>query len=170
MFYLIKISTQEKIEEKITSKTKAIMPVHLTGRIAKMDQIMKIAEKYNIPVIEDSAQSIGSLYMGKHSGTFGKIGCFSSHPLKNLNACGDGGFLITDDEKVYNKGLDLVEVLGLINEDVVKRFGYVSRMDSLQAGILDFRIENLKKVILKRRRNAELYSNNFLIERIYLYP
>ena len=78
-----------------------------------------------------------------------KIGCFSSHPLKNLNACGDGGFLITDDEEVYNK-VRLSRNHGLINRDVVKRFGYVSRMDSLQAGILSFRIENLKSNIKKK--------------------
>ena len=81
-----------KIEKKITKKTKAIMPVHLTGRVCEMNEIIKISKKYKIPVIEDAAQSIGSKYYGKLAGSIGDIGCFSTHPLKNLNACGDGGF------------------------------------------------------------------------------
>ena len=76
------------IEGAITKKTKAIMPVHLTGRIAVMNSIIKISKKYKIPIIEDAAQSIGSKYYGKKSGSFGSIGCFSAHPLKNLNGIG----------------------------------------------------------------------------------
>ena len=73
-------------------KTKAIMPVHLTGKVCEMDEINFISKKYGIPIIEDAAQSIGSSYKGKMSGSIGEIGCFSTHPLKNLNAGGDGGF------------------------------------------------------------------------------
>ena len=83
---------ENKIEEKITSKTKAIMPVHLTGRMCAMDKIMSISKKYNIPVIEDCAQSIMSKYQNKMSGAWGDVGCFSAHPLKNLNAIGDAGY------------------------------------------------------------------------------
>ena len=86
----------ELIERSITKKTKAIMPVHLTGRIAEMKEIMRISKKYGIPVIEDAAQSIGSKYYKKKSGSFGDIGCFSGHPLKNLNAYGDSGFITTN--------------------------------------------------------------------------
>ena len=91
----------EMIEKAITKKTKAIMPVHLTGRVAEMKEIIKISEKYKIPIIEDAAQSIGSKYYGRPSGSFGKVGCFSAHPLKNLNGIGDCGFLTTSDKKLF---------------------------------------------------------------------
>ena len=76
------------------------MPVHLSGRSSEMDTIIKISKKYKIPVIEDAAQSIGTKYNNKQVGTFGKVGCFSAHPLKNLNAIGDGGYLVTNNEKI----------------------------------------------------------------------
>ena len=79
--------------ESHIKKTKAIMPVHLTGRVAEMDEILRISKKYGIPIIEDAAQSINSKYKGQKSGSFGEVGCFSAHPLKNLNAVGDGGFI-----------------------------------------------------------------------------
>ena len=88
-----------KIEEKITKKTKAIMPVHLTGRLCKMDQVVQIAKKYNLKVIEDAAQAIGSKYKGVDAGNFGDFGCFSAHPLKNLNAMGDAGYLVVKKKK-----------------------------------------------------------------------
>ena len=92
----------EDMKSKINSRTKAIMPVHLTGRMCEMNKIMRITKKCNLKVIEDCAQSIGSIYDKKKSGTFGDIGAFSTHPLKNLNACGDGGFVITNNKKLYN--------------------------------------------------------------------
>ena len=94
---------ENKIEKKITNKTKAIMPVHLTGRLCAMDKIMKISKKYKIPVIEDGAQSILSKHKNKMSGAWGTVGCFSTHPLKNLNASGDGGFLTTGNKKIYDQ-------------------------------------------------------------------
>ena len=94
---------ENKIEEKITKKTKAIMPVHLTGRMCAMDKIMKISKKYKIPVIEDCAQSILSKYKNKMSGAWGDVGCFSAHPLKNLNAMGDSGYLTTNNKELYHK-------------------------------------------------------------------
>ena len=78
------------------------MPVHLTGRICEMNEIMNISKKYKIPVIEDAAQSIGSRYYNKPAGSIGDIGCFSTHPLKNLNACGDGGFLTTNKKILHS--------------------------------------------------------------------
>ena len=80
-----------KIIEKITTRTKAILPTHLAGRVCDMETICKIANKHNLAIIEDAAQSIGSKFNSRPSGSFGKVGCFSAHPLKNLNACGDGG-------------------------------------------------------------------------------
>ena len=147
------------LEKAITKKTKAILPVHLSGRIVNMNKIMKIAKKYNIPVIEDAAQAIGSLYYNKPSGSFGKIGCFSTHPLKNLNACGDGGFITTND-KFISEQVNFLSSHGLVNRDKSTHFGFVSRMDSVQAAILDFRLTKLNDVIMKRRENAKFYFNN----------
>ena len=133
-----------KLEKAITKKTKAIMPVHLTGRVSEMNEILKISNKNNIPIIEDCAQSIGSKYFNKPSGSFGKVGCFSAHPLKNLNAIGDSGYLTTNDKKIYDKVIEL-RSHGMVNRDVINNFGYVSRMDSINASVLNFRLDNLKK-------------------------
>jgi len=146
------------LKNAITKKTKAIMPVHLTGRISEMSEIMKIANEYNIPVIEDAAQSIGSLYKNKPAGSFGKIGCFSAHPLKNLNAIGDAGYLTSNNNKIYKEIIDLRNH-GMTNDrNKVKKFGYVSRMDNLQAAILNYRLTKLNKVIAIRRKNVENYK------------
>ena len=148
----------ELIEKSITKKTKAIMVVHLTGRICDMDSVNKISRKYNIPIIEDAAQSIGSKYNKKYAGTLGKIGCFSAHPLKNLNALGDSGYLTTNSSKIA-KFIKDVRNHGMTNRNKVNNFGYVSRMDNLQAAILNFRLKSLKKIIKKRRKNVEIYLN-----------
>ena len=145
-----------KIEAAITSNTRAIMPVHLTGRMARMDEIKLIADKFNIPIIEDAAQAIGSRYNDIPSGKWGKIGCFSAHPLKNLNAVGDGGYLVTDDEEIASK-VRLLRSHGMIDRNSVLHFGYVSRLDSIQAAILSYRIDKLNWVTERRRRNAEIY-------------
>ena len=147
-----------QVEKAITGKTKAIMPVHLTGRVAEMDTILEIATHYQIPVIEDAAQSVGSKFSGSPSGSFGKVGCFSTHPLKNLNACGDGGFLTTNDPQIA-KQVRLARNHGLVDRNIVDRFSYVSRMDALQAAILEYRLTKLPQVIKRRRKNAELYQS-----------
>lgn len=149
----------DEIKKKITRKTKAIMPVHLSGRICEMKEIKNIAKKYGIPIIEDAAQSIGSKYYGQMSGSFGEIGCFSAHPLKNLNACGDAGFFVTNNESYYKKAKALRNH-GLNDKKKVENFGFVSRMDVLQAKILKFRIKNLKSTIVKRRENVDYYLKN----------
>ncbi len=146
-----------KLEGAITKNTKAIMPVHLTGRMCEMDEIMDIAEKHSIPVVEDAAQSIGSKYKNRPSGSIGKIGCFSAHPLKNLNAFGDAGFLTTNSKEISEKA-KLLANHGLKTRDVVETFGFVSRMDTLQAVILNFHLDNLEAVISRRKVNASIYS------------
>ena len=156
------------IEKAITKKTKAIMPVHLTGRVCDMSKIIAISKKYKIPIIEDAAQSIGSKYKNKPAGSFGKINCFSTHPLKNLNACGDGGFLVTNEKKIYLSALKMRNH-GLENRNIVNNFGFLSRMDNLQASILNFRLNNLKKVIEKRRSNAKFYFKH-LNKNFYKLP
>ena len=158
----------ELIERAITKKTKAIMPVHLTGRIAEMNSIIKISKKYKIPIIEDAAQSIGSKYHGKKSGSFGSIGCFSAHPLKNLNGIGDGGFLTTNNFSFYKKAI-MLRNHGQSERNIVKHFGYLSRMDTLQAAVLNFRIKKLNKIIVARRENADYYFKN-IDENKYLLP
>lgn len=145
-----------KIEAAITKNTKAVMPVHLTGRMARMDEIRDISVKYNLQIIEDSAQAIGSKYLNVPSGKWGKVGCFSTHPLKNLNGCGDGGFLVTDDDEIATR-IKLLRTHGMSGRNTVMHFGYVSRMDSIQAAILNYRIGKLHLVTEKRRKNAELY-------------
>tara|TARA_B100000470_G_scaffold57724_1_gene43543 strand:- start:115 stop:1227 length:1113 start_codon:yes stop_codon:yes gene_type:complete len=146
-----------KLTSVITSRTKAIMPVHLTGRMCEMDEIMQIADQNSVPVVEDAAQSIGSRYKDRPSGSIGRIGCFSAHPLKNLNAFGDAGFLTTDSKEMAEKARSLSNH-GLRDRNIVERFGFVSRMDTLQAVILNYHLENLNKVINTRRENALKYS------------
>ena len=156
------------IENALTKKTKAIMPVHLTGRMSDMAKVLKIANKYKIPVIEDAAQSIGSLLNNKPAGSYGEIGCFSAHPLKNLNAIGDSGYLTTNNYKIYQKVIELRNH-GMVNRNKVKNFGHVSRMDNLQAAVLNYRIKNLKKVITQRRKNFKLYKK-FLNSKYVFFP
>ncbi len=148
----------ERAEESITPATKAIMPVHLTGRIAAMDELKDIADRHALHLVEDAAQAVGSEYRGKRSGDLGTVGCFSAHPLKNLNAIGDAGFVTTNDRGVYEKILCLRNH-GLADRNTVREFGTVSRMDTLQAEILRIRLGYLPKVIELRRRNASIYRD-----------
>ncbi|MBF0351774.1 MAG: DegT/DnrJ/EryC1/StrS family aminotransferase [SAR324 cluster bacterium] len=157
------------IERAITKKTKAIMPVHLTGRVADMTPLMEISNKYGLPVVEDAAQAIGSRYDGKMSGAIGAAGCFSAHPLKNLNACGDSGFLTTNDEKIA-RFVRLIRNHGLVDRNTVERFGLVSRMDTLHAAILNYRLSRLDSVIERRRNNAEAYFKLLNQEHIFIPP
>jgi dTDP-4-amino-4,6-dideoxygalactose transaminase len=157
----------EDIERKITKKTKAIMPVHLSGSPCNMKKILAVAKKYNVQVIEDAAQAIGTKYRNKFVGTFGKIGCFSAHPLKNLNAMGDSGYIVTNDSN-FAKKAKLYRNHGIEKRNKISSFGLVSRMDNIQAAILNIRFKKLSKVIKKRRDNANLYYSllknlNFIV-------
>lgn len=144
------------IENAITEKTKAIVPVHWAGKIADMDPIIDIAQKYDIPLIEDSAQSMGSFYKNKHGGTFGLAGAISCHPLKNLNALGDGGLLLTNDDEIANK-VRRYRNHGLEGRDNCVEYGVNSRLDVLNAEVLNFRLSKLDEVISKRQKNVSLY-------------
>ena len=110
-----------KIQSAITKKTKVIMPVHLSGRMSQMDKIMSIAKKNKISVVEDAAQSVGSKYKNKMSGSYGDFGCFSAHPLKNLNALGDSGYLTTNSFKYYKK-IKSLSNHGMENRNIIKNF------------------------------------------------
>ena len=132
-----------------------------------MNAILEIAKHHQIPVIEDAAQSVGSLYYGRPSGSLGGIGCFSTHPLKNLNACGDAGFLTTDDEDIANKVL-LLRNHGLADRNTVGQFGYVSRMDTLQAAILTYRLSRLAQMIERRRTNVDQYQSLLNLDQVFI--
>jgi dTDP-4-amino-4,6-dideoxygalactose transaminase len=157
----------ERIEAAITPRTKAIMPVHLTGRIAAMDEIGRIAADHRLAIVEDAAQAMGSRYHDRPSGSLGDVGCFSTHPLKNLNACGDGGVLTTDDDAVAEH-VRLLRNHGLVDRDTVTEFGFVSRMDALQAAVVKFRLGKLDQVIARRRHNAGLYRQLLDPERVFM--
>ena len=158
-----------KIEEKITPKTKAIMPVHWAGKMCDMDAIFEIAKRHNILVIEDSAQAMGSYYKGTHGGLFGPSGAISCHPLKNLNALGDGGLLLTNDDEVARR-VRLYRNHGLESRDNVVMYGVNSRLDVLHSEVLKFRLKKLNEVIAARRKNANLYRKLITSEQVYIPP
>ena len=153
--YTIDVS---KIEEKITNKTKAIIPVHLYGQPADMDPIIRLAEKYNLRIIEDAAQAHGAEYKGKKVGSIGEVGCFSFYPAKNLGAYGDAGMVVTNSEEVAEK-IKLLRNHGRITKKYEHEIeGYSSRLDNLQAAILRVKLKYLNKWNDRRRSNAKKYS------------
>jgi dTDP-4-amino-4,6-dideoxygalactose transaminase len=145
------------IEQAITSRTRAILPVHLTGRPADMIPLIKIAKEYGLHIIEDCAQAVCAEYGGKMVGSFGTIGCFSLHPLKTLNACGDGGIMTTNDESLYEK-LKILRNLGLRTRDDTIIWSDNSRLDTIQAAILLIKMQYLEEWTNKRRTNAKFYQ------------
>jgi len=157
------------IESAITPKTKAIMPVHLSGRIAGMNPIMSIAEDKGLIVIEDAAQAFGSKYDDRFAGAIGHAGCFSAHPLKNLYAAGDAGFFTTNDDEAARR-VRLLRNHGLADRNTVVEFGTVSRMDALQAAFLRHRLGGLGGVIERRRHNASLYRSLLDHKDVYCPP
>ena len=152
----------KKIEGKITSKTKVIIPVHLYGQSADMDEIMLIAKKHNIKVVEDAAQAIGTQYKdGRFVGTIGDIGCFSFFPSKNLGGFGDGGIVTTNDEVLAEK-LRIMRVHGMEQSYYHKVIGGNFRLDALQAAVLRVKLPHLDSWSAKRRENASLYTKYFI--------
>lgn len=146
-----------QIERAITPSTKAILPVHLTGRPADMDPIMQVARAHNLHVIEDCAQAVFAEYKGQRVGSFGTIGCFSLHPLKTLNACGDGGVLTTNDPALYEQ-LEILRNIGLKTRDDCVVWSGNSRLDTLQAAILLVKLKYVHQWTEKRRANAAYYQ------------
>ena len=142
-----------KIEDAITPRTKAIIPVHLYGQPADMDPILEIAKRYGLKVIEDSAQAHGARYFGVRAGSMGDVACFSFYPAKNLGACGDGGAVVTNDQNIADAVRRLRDHGGLrkYEHDVV---GYNSRLDSLQAAVLDLKLPYLDQRNEARRQRA----------------
>jgi len=149
-----------KIEESITPRTKAILPVHFAGKVCDMDAIMEIANKHGLPVVEDAAQAFGATYKGKKAGSFGRVNAFSMNPMKVFAACGEAGIVLTNDEHIrdmllalrYNGALDRMEAhFPSLN----------SRLDTIQAAMLLCRLRN-HSASIERRRAAVAYYNCFL--------
>lgn len=175
----------ELIETAITDKTKAILPVHIFGACCDMDRINAIADKHGLKVIEDCAQAIGAKYKGRYAGTLGDVGCFSFYPTKNLGGCGDGGMLTTNDDDMASilnafrehgagkNGAKALELLDGVHEEVssneeatelydpYKYFNYLiaynSRLDAIQATVLDIKLKYLDQYNTNRARIAESY-------------
>ncbi len=155
------------IEAKITEKTKAIVVVHLYGQAAEMEKIWELAKKYNLKIIEDCAQAHGAIYQGKKVGNLGDIGCFSFYPGKNLGALGDGGSITTNDEEVAIKIRAIANYGSLIKYENIYK-GLNSRLDEIQAAILDLKLQFLDADNQQRREIAKIYRENIKNEKIVL--
>jgi len=145
-----------KIEAAITAKTKAILPVHLYGQPARMEEIMEVARKHNLYVVEDCAQAHGATVNGRNIGTFGDINCFSFFPTKNLGAFGDAGAIVTNDEKLAEK-VRMLRNYGSIKKYYHEIEGVNSRLDELQAALLRVKLEHINELEQERRTIAERY-------------
>lgn len=146
------------VEQVITSRTKAIIPVHLNGRLCNMDKLMTLTQKHNLIVVEDAAQALGATFMDKKAGSFGLTGCFSFYPAKILGGVGDGGIAVTNNK-------DIAEKLRLLRDHGQRRatgevlfFGFNSRLDNLQATILNVKLKYLPRWIERRRELANIYD------------
>ncbi len=159
----------DEIEKKITKNTKAIMPVHWTGRMSDIIRVKEISEKYGIPIIEDAAQAIGSSINGVKPGHLSDFACFSSHPLKPLNGLGDSGYLVTNNSEMYQK-IKLYRNHGLVERDNAEIFGVNSRMDSINAAIIRMRLDKLESVIERRKKNINFYRENIKTDKFYIIP
>lgn len=157
----------ELIEEKITDKTKAIMVVHLYGQAVQMDKILELAKKYNLKIIEDSAQAHGAYYKGKRVGNLGDASGFSFYPGKNLGCMGDGGAVTTNDEELFEK------IKALANYGSDRKYHHIykginSRLDEIQAAILDVKLKYLESDNARRREISKYYRENIKNQKIIL--
>jgi dTDP-4-amino-4,6-dideoxygalactose transaminase len=149
----------EKIEEKITPKTKAIMVVHLYGKVCAMDRILEIAKKYDLKIIEDCAQAHGAKYKDCIAGNFGEFGAYSFYPTKNLGALGDAGAVITGND-TYAEKIRMFRNYGSKKKYYNEVVGYNSRLDEIQAAFLSVKLKYLNKINEHKRKLASLYLNN----------
>jgi dTDP-3-amino-2,3,6-trideoxy-4-keto-D-glucose/dTDP-3-amino-3,4,6-trideoxy-alpha-D-glucose/dTDP-2,6-dideoxy-D-kanosamine transaminase len=167
-----------KIEKEITNKTKVIIPVHLYGQTCEMDKIIKISKKYKLKIIEDCAQSQGAKYRNRFCGTIGELGCFSFYPTKILGAYGDGGFILTNNYNLYKKikrirfyGIETIDKKNkYFNKYYANEDGINSRLDEIQAGILNFKLSIIEKLIARRRDLARLYYKELTSTELKLPP
>ena len=159
----------DAIEQKITDKTKAILPVHLFGQCSRMDKITEIARRHNLILIEDCAQCHGSTFNGKLAGTFGNIGCFSFYPTKPLGALGDAGAIITDDDKLAEK-IRLLRNYGSKVKYHNEINGVNSRMDEVQAAMLKVSLSHLDEGNIVRRYQAQMYMEGIKNPKVIIPP
>jgi dTDP-4-amino-4,6-dideoxygalactose transaminase len=146
------------VEEKITGKTKAVVPVHMYGQTADMGPLLDIANRHGLHVIEDSCQAHGALYKGMRAGSMGSAGCFSFYFTKNLGCYGEGGMVVTNDESLY-ENLRLYRNHGHKSKYEHAVVGYNGRLDEIQAAILRIKLRNLEECNRKRREKAALYNS-----------
>ena len=150
----------EQIEEKITARTRAIIPVHLYGHSADMESILELAREYDLKIIEDAAQAHGALYKGKRVGSFGIASTFSFYPGKNLGAYGDGGAVVTNDVKVADNVRKLADH-GCLSKYEHEQPGFNSRLDSIQAAVLNVKLKYIDDWTTRRREIARFYNEVF---------
>ena len=160
----------ESVKALITSKTKAIIPTQLNGRCCEMDSLLQIAKQHNLIVIEDAAQGLGAKYKGDGIGTFDKGATISFYPAKNLGSFGDGGAFVTNDKKMYEK-VKILRDHGRNEEGIFVDWGFNSRLDNLQAAILNYKLSYYDNEVRRRRDIAMLYHNNLSnIKQLLLPP
>lgn len=150
----------QSIEELISDKTRAIMPVQLNGRVTNMLPILEIAQKHNLFIVEDSCQALGAKFKGQFAGTFGKAGTFSFFPAKTLGCFGDGGAAITNDDEIAGRIRTFRDHGRDPKDGVVKTFGFNARLDNLHAAILDYKLQFYDEEIARRREIASIYQEN----------
>jgi dTDP-4-amino-4,6-dideoxygalactose transaminase len=148
----------DAVEDAISSRTVGVLPTHLNGRTCEMDRLMSIANRNSLFVIEDAAQALGSRYKGRHAGTFGSAGAISFYPAKVLGCLGDGGAVICNDSLIYDR-LYQWHDHGRDQSGEVRSWGRNSRLDNLQAAILNFRLSSYKNIIERRRAIAAIYQD-----------
>ena len=146
----------DDLEKKITKKTHAIIPVHLYGNVAIIERLSEISKKYNVPIIEDSAQSLGSTYKGKHTGTFFEMGCYSMYSTKVMTS-GEGGFVVTNNKNLRDKLL-MIRNHGMVHGYDTRMFGLNLRLPEINAAIATIQIKKLPKFLKSRANNAKLLS------------
>ena len=146
----------DDLQKKITRKTRAIIPVHLYGNVAKVASLSEISKKYNLPIIEDAAQSLGSKYKGKHTGTFFEMGCYSMYPAKIMTS-GEGGFIVTNNKKLRDRLL-MIRNHGMIHGYDTRVFGLNLRLPEISAAIATIQMKRLPNFLKSRKKNAELLS------------
>lgn len=152
--YTMKVSN---IKQKITERTKVILPVHLYGHPVDMDPLLEVAKENNLYIVEDACQAHGAEYKGRKVGSLGDCGCFSFYPAKNLGAYGDGGILVTNDEQIA-KRIRMLRNYGEQKKYHHAYIGYNSRLDEIQAAILRVKLKHLDEWVESRRRNARTYD------------
>ena len=146
-------------EELITKRTKALMPTQLNGRTSNMDQICNLAKKYNLEILEDSCQALGSKYKNHYAGLFGKAGSFSFYPAKNLGCFGDGGAVVTNDNEIAQY-IRMLRDHGRAENGEVKVWGHNGRLDNIQAAFLGFKLKSYEEKINRRREIATIYDES----------